>query len=110
MKTKFLFLCLIGLAGCATTTDRLRLISTKSTTGTPIQNGKKAQGESCRKSILFIPYEREGTLEDATDKALENSEGANALIDTKVRKKVLFTVLYNYRCIEIEGTPVKLEH
>ena len=104
MKNIFILLCLV-CAGCATTTDRFKLVSTQASTGTPVGN-EIVRGESCRKSILFvIPFEREGTLEGAVENALQKVPSANSLVDLKVKRENLMTVFYNYHCITVGACP-----
>lgn len=107
MKNLFL-LSLVGvLSGCATTTGRIKMISTQVNLGTTAAENK-VTGEACKKSIFFIPYEREENLEDAVENAVHKVSGANTLVDVKVKQERLFTIFYNYRCIVVEGTAVKL--
>ena len=105
MKFPLILITLTALTtACASTSDRLKLVSTDAASGTITPSGERVRGESCRKSILFvIPFEHDGTLEDAVANALEKTNGGNALTDLKVTKKSLMTFVYNYRCIEVEG-------
>jgi uncharacterized protein YbjQ (UPF0145 family) len=109
MNKFVLLLALLGFAsGCTTTTGRFKMISTQVTSGTS-SSESKVTGESCKKSILLVPYEREGNLEDAVDNAVQKVSGANSLIDVKVKQERLFTLFYNYRCIVVEGTAVQIK-
>ena len=109
MNKFILLLSLMGfISGCATTTGRFKMISTQVNSGASNPENK-VTGESCKKSILFIPYEREGNLEDAVDNAVQKVAGANTLIDVKVKQERLFTVFYNYHCIVVEGTAVQIK-
>lgn len=106
MKQFLLPLTLASIVtGCASSTDRFKLMSTDAASGTISPRHERVKGEACNRSILFfIPLEKDGTLEAAVANALEKSDGGNALTDLKVTRKNLMTVLYNYRCTEVEGT------
>jgi hypothetical protein len=105
MKSTIVLLILSTfVTACATTTDRIKLVSTDAKSGTITTAGERVTGESCRKSILFvIPLERDGSLEDAIANALEKTTSGNAITDMKVTRKVLTTIFYNYRCTMVEG-------
>jgi hypothetical protein len=112
MKNSLLILTLTTfiVSGCAGGTSRIKLMKSDADAGTVNPALEKVRGESCRRSILFvISLEKDGTLNDAVDNALEKAQGANALADMKIQEKRLMTVLYNYRCIEVEGRPVAMK-
>lgn len=94
----------ILLAACASTESGLRTLSTQPINGTLIANQENVSGKTCRRDVLFMfTFERSGKLEDAVDEALSKAPGANVLTDVKITKERLFTGVYNYRCIQVEG-------
>ena len=109
MKYALLFATLLA-TGCATSSTRIKLMQNNFDAGTLDPSIKKVTGESCKRSILWVvPLEKDGSLQDAIDNALTKAPGANALADIKVTGHNLMTVVYNYRCVEVEGRPVAMK-
>jgi hypothetical protein len=97
---------LLLCSGCATTADRFSVISTRNDPSLAnLSDTKVVSGESCRRDVLFIPISGRSSLGDAVDAALAKSPDATALTDTKVQNETLFTLVYNYHCVAVEGHP-----
>jgi len=58
--------------------------------------------------LFFIPI---GTLNPAMDGAIDDAlskvDDADALVDTSVHNDSLFTLLFNYNCIRIDGDAIR---
>jgi hypothetical protein len=98
-----------ALSACASIDRSLKTVSTQAVGGNAVGSPTLVSGESCRKDVLLvIAFEKGGALNEAIDDALSKAPGANVLTDVKVTKKRLFTVLYNYRCLKVEGKAISM--
>ena len=108
---KFLLVVLVLplASGCAHRIADLSILGRRQGPEISLQRmnkGEIVRGESCRKSILFIPITSKPDLSDAVDNALSSSPNAVALGDVTIREKKLTTVIYNERCYQVEGAPL----
>ncbi|WP_242344473.1 hypothetical protein [Anaeromyxobacter terrae] len=99
-------------AGCAQRMGHFSIVSTHPATAFVAaarthDAPRTVRGESCRKYLLFVPLSPMPDLEDAYLRAIAAAPGADALAEVSVRTRGLFTLVYNERCLVVEGTPVR---
>jgi hypothetical protein len=107
MRKIALLITVCLLTACSARLGSLTMMTTKNLGNTPKSFGQPVQGEECTHQILGIPV---GSLnpgiQGAMDNALAKNTQANALIDVKINRELLFLYVYARNCIKVEGKAV----
>ena len=109
-KLFLVVLSLLALTGCTTRLADFTIISTKnidlSRGAEFIRSDKRVEGEDKKYIIILIPTGIPSPKE-ATDKAIESTPGAVALLDGVLEKEFFyFPYIFGYTIYRIKGTPL----
>ena len=99
--------CVLAGSGCTTRLGDFTVASHRNVPSDFKRIGGKVTGEDCTFGILGIPIGTlNPTIDGATDAAIEKASGADGLIDVVIFADMLDVVLYQRRCITVEGQPI----
>jgi len=94
----------VALAGC--TFPHMLATSTTPVEGKAYQETGKTWGKACIKSILFVPFSFDASLQTALKNAREKVN-ADALINVVVDSEQLWALFYNHVCTTVHGTGIR---
>ncbi len=100
------FLFLLGLTGCT------RLPGGIAPSNIPLPPDgytrlRDVKASDCKVNLLgLIPVSGSNRIADAMDEALDEVEGADALVDITVERVTMYFILWSQTCTEVRGTAV----
>jgi hypothetical protein len=103
-----LLLASIALISCTTRVGDLTVATPKNLPVTFTEVKKGLVGRDCAYSVLGIPLGvLNPTIDGAIDAALEQAEGADALVDASIYNDIMIALIVNSNCIRIQGTAIR---
>lgn len=120
MKRKFilfsiLLLSLVVFYGCSQNIARFSVATTGNLPMTNVKKGKTVEGRDCIHSIFGIDIGNEnnrvsGAVSDALDKAADEGQPSDALVNVDIKHSSWSILIYGRDCIYATGQPIAIGH
>jgi hypothetical protein len=101
----------LGMAGCSFRMGDFQIVSDKNVALNPERIKRGVEGKACIYHLLglipltgFVP-----NVEEAMDRAMEQTPEGNILTDVVVYEDFLYAVLFSQTCVRVKGDVGRLE-